>query len=125
MVKTLVSMISVGIILLSASIFEGVFVSKKFNDFSLEVKELYFKINDENATTSDVLAVQKSWVQKKKYLHIFIPHNEIKELDLWLSETIILVRDEKWSDALSKVEVLGELTEQIPKTFLIKIENIL
>jgi hypothetical protein len=72
-----------------------------------------------------VLAVQKSWVQKKKYLHIFIPHNEIKELDLWLSETIILVRDEKWSDALSKVEVLGELTEQIPKTFLIKIENIL
>ena len=32
--------------------------------------------------------------------------------------------DEKWTDALSKIEVLKELSEQIPKTFAISLENI-
>ena len=49
---------------------------------------------------------------KKKVLHIFIPHNEIKEIDLWLSESATLVRDKEWKDAISKIEVLIELSEQ-------------
>jgi hypothetical protein len=58
-------------------------------------------------------------------LHVFIPHTEIKEVDLWLSESVTLVQNKKWEDALSKVEVLRELAEQIPKTFTLKIENVL
>jgi hypothetical protein len=73
----------------------------------------------------DVYAVQKNWLDKKRVLHIFIPHNEIKEVDLWLSESATLVRDKEWKDAISKIEVLKELAEQIPKTFLIAWENIL
>ena len=46
-------------------------------------------------------------------------------MDLWLSEAVTLVEDEEWADAISKVEVLRELTEQIPKTFTVRIENIL
>ena len=33
--------------------------------------------------------------------------------------------DEGWNDAISKIEVLKELAEQIPKTFLVRWENIL
>ena len=83
------------------------------------------KIDDEIATLDDVYAVQKNWLNKKKVLHIFIPHNEIKEIDLWLAETVTLVRDKEWTDAISKVEVLIELSEQIPNTFRLKWENIL
>jgi hypothetical protein len=53
------------------------------------------------------------------------PHTEIKEIDLWLSETVMLVDKKEWTDALSKLEVLKELAEQIPKTFSLLAENIL
>ena len=69
--------------------------------------------------------MQKNWIEKKHVLHIFIPHSEIKEVDLWLSEAATLVRDKEWHDAISKIEVLKELSEQIPMSFKITLENIL
>ena len=46
-------------------------------------------------------------------------------MDLWLAEAVTLVRDKEWKDAISKIEVLKELSEQIPMTFRISLENIL
>lgn len=112
-------------LLITGAVYEAIFVTKRFDDFSNEIDVLYQKIDSESAVEEDCLAVQKSWIKRKKYLHVFIPHNEIKEIDLWLSESVVLVRDKQWTDALSKVEVLGELIEQIPKGFKLSIENVL
>ena len=125
MVKSVISMLMASLILLFGAIYEENFVIRQFEEFDVAVGELKRKIDDETAVEGDVLAVQDNYLNKKKYLHIFIPHNEIKEMELWLSETVILVRDKEWTDARSKIEVLGELSEQIPKTFKISIENIL
>lgn len=125
MVKSIVSMVCVAIILLVGAIYESTFIRRQFNEFDEVLTSLYQKVDNESANEEDVLAVQENWLSKKKYLHIFIPHTEIKEMDLWLSEAITLVRDKQWEDAISKIEVLRELTEQIPKTFTIRIENIL
>lgn len=125
MVKSVISMIVVLILLVVGAIGESIFISKRFDDFSSEIDVLYQKIDCEEAVEEDCLSLQKSWIKRKKYLHVFIPHNEIKEIDLWLSESVVLVRDKEWTDALSKIEVLGELIEQIPKSFKLSIENIL
>ncbi len=125
MVKTLISTLIVGIILLAGAIYESHFVNKQFVEMHEVLEVLYEKVDDKTATQDDVYAVQKNWIEKKKVLHIFIPHNEIKEVDLWLSESATLVRDREWSDAISKIEVLKELTEQIPKTFKLSWENLL
>lgn len=125
MVKTIISMTVVTIILIVGAWFESNFVSRQFNEFHTVLESLYEKVDDETAVMDDVYAVQKNWIEKKKYLHAFIPHNEIKEVDLWLSEAVTLVRDKEWSDAISKIEVLKELAEQIPRTFKILWENIL
>ena len=117
-------MIAVAVILTVGAIYETNFVKKQFTDFSVAIDCVYEKVDEKTATEDDVYALQKSWLEKKRYLHIFIPHNEIKEVDLWLAESIKLVRDEKWEDALSKMEVLKELAEQIPKTFKVSPENI-
>ena len=117
-------MIVVAVILTVGAIYETNFVKKQFTDFSAAIDCVYEKVDEKIATEDDVYALQKSWLEKKRYLHIFIPHNEIKEVDLWLAESIKLVRDEKWEDALSKMEVLKELAEQIPKTFKVSPENI-
>ena len=105
--------------------YENNFIKSKFEDFNSVLTVLYDKIDNETATQDDVYAVQKNWLSKKKVLHTFIPHNEIKEIDLWLSESATLVRDKEWKDAISKIEVLIELSEQIPKTFMLSLENIL
>ena len=125
LVKTIISILVVASLLLVGSIYEQNFVNKQFSELNGVLTTLYQKIDDETATLDDVYAVQKNWLNKKKVLHIFIPHNDIKEIDLWLSESATLVRDKEWKDAISKIEVLIELTEQIPKTFVLSWENVL
>lgn len=125
MVKTLVSLLAVTCILFAGAIYESDFVNRQFREFDQVLEVLYLKTDSKVAVEEDVYAVQDNWLDKKRYLHAFIPHNEIKEIDLWLAETVQLVGDEKWTDALSKIEVLKELSEQIPKTFVISFENIL
>lgn len=124
MVKSVISMIIVAILLFCMAAFEADFVKRQFCEFDTVLEVLYEKVSDETATENDVYAVQKNWLDKKRYLHAFIPHNEIKEIDLWLAESVKLVREKEWTDAVSKVEVLKELSEQIPKTFSVTWENI-
>ena len=125
MVRSIISMAIVFILLIAVAIYETDFVSRQFNEFSVALEMLYDKVETETAVKDDVIAVQNNWIKKKEVLHVFIPHNDIKEVDLWLSESVSLVQDKKWEDALSKVEVLKELAEQIPKNFVVSLENIL
>ena len=125
MVKSAISMIFVFFVLLSFGIYEKVFITENFNELNCVFTALYEKIEEESANGEDVVSTQKNWLNKKKYLHAFIPHTEIKEIDLWLSEAITFVDKKDYKEALSKLEVLIELTEQIPKTFAVSFENIL
>lgn len=124
MVKSIISIICVLALIIAVAIYENNFVTRQFEELDVLLAVLYEKTETETANKDDVLAVQQNWVEKKKYFHIFIPHNEVKEIDLWLSEAVALVEKEKWEDALSKIEVLRELVEQIPNTFELRLENV-
>ena len=125
MVKTFISSVIIAILLLVGSFVGDAHVSGKFTEFNSTVKILYRKVSDETAVEDDVYYVQKVWINQKRTLHVFISHTEIKEMDLWISECASLVKNKKWEDAISKVEVILELTEQIPKGFRFSVENIL
>ncbi len=125
MVKAIISTLVVIFILLAGSLFEQYYVNKTFNEFKEIVVIVYDKIENQTATKEDVLSAQKFWISKKQKLHIFIPHNDIKEIDLWLAESSTLVENNKKEDAISKIDVVIELIEQIPKTYSFRIENIL
>ena len=100
MVKSLISMVIVAILLIVGSFYEHAFVTRQFNEFSCALDFVYEKVDNKTAVEDDIYAIQSNWLNKKKYLHIFIPHNEIKEFDLWIAEAVKLVREEKWEDAL-------------------------
>lgn len=125
MVKAIVSSLVAISIFCFGIFFEHKVVFDTFNEFNNMTVMVYRKTEKEMATKEDVLTIQKYWIQKKEILHVFIPHNEIKEIELWLAESSTLIENEKFEDALSKLDVVIELTEQIPKTFLFRIENIL
>jgi len=113
------------IIVVLSSFYEQIYLKKSFEEFREVTLEVYSKTEEQTAIKDDVLAVQNLWLEKKKTLHVFIPHNDIKEVDLWISEAVTLVEKKMWEDALSKLEVVIEMSEQIPKTYTLKLENIL
>ena len=125
MVKSICSMVCALLILVVGAIYENTFVIRQFEEFGIVAEELYEKAENHVAVKDDAVAVQANWLEKKKYLHNFIPHTEIKEMDLWLSETVSLIEEEKWDEVLPKIKVVKDLAAQIPNTFKISIENIL
>lgn len=125
MVKSLISIVVATVILISGAAFEQKFVSTQFDDFKVTVDLIKIKAESNEATVDDLMNLRKNWLNKKKSLHVFIPHNEIKELELWLSEAVSFAEFDDQKELVDKLEVLSSLSSEIPKTFLISFENIL
>lgn len=124
MVKSIISMVAVALILTAGIIFETTFIRGEFNALKEETAILYDKIEAEAANENDVYVLQRKWVIAKNKLHAFISHNEIKEFDLWIAETVKYVAEKNWNEALTKMEVILELEEQVPKTFEFSFANV-
>ena len=125
MVQSLVSTLIAVCILVGGAIFEQSFVTKQFSQFEVAVETLKQKAENGDANADDMKALRENWLARKKYLHVFIPHNEIKELELWLSEAVSFSEYDDRKELADKLEVLLSLSKEIPKTFLISFENIM
>lgn len=125
MVKSIISIIISVLILVAGALYEQTVVLKQFNEFETTVTDLIKKSEEENVTVEEVKNMQKDWRDKKRFLHIFIPHNEIKEIELWISEAISFAEYENYEELTDKLKVLKDLSKEIPKTFLIRPDNIL
>ncbi|MBO5850810.1 MAG: DUF4363 family protein [Clostridia bacterium] len=124
MVKSFISaLVAIGI-LFSVSFGEQYLLRKNFTEFKESAVVVYKKIEEETAVKEDVLSLQKLWLKKKNTLHLFIPHNDIKEVELWIAEASTLIENGKNDDALSKIDVVIELSEQIPKMYVFAPQNI-
>ena len=124
MVKTVWSIIISVAILVLGGVAEQFYLEKTFDELHGDFVMAYQKIDDETATPNDVLAINTKWLSKKQFLHYFISHNDIKEMDLWISETVAYLKLGNFEEAISKMDVAISLCEQIPKNYLIRFENI-
>ncbi len=124
MVKSIITVLVSALIFIGGSICEQVYLNNSFQNFRERLIVVYEKTEDETITAYDVKSVQDLWIKNKKTLHVFISHNDIKELDMWISESLNYVKQKNYGEALDKIEVAIELTEQIPKGYLIRFENV-
>lgn len=124
MVKAILSILLSLLLIVGAAVFEGWYVKKTFDDFSAQLETLYEKIEEESATRGDAEAVRLSWNDKKKSLHVWIPHNDISYIDYWLSEGLSLTETGNYDDARGKIEVLLEVCRNIPASYSFSFENI-
>ncbi len=53
-----------------------------------------------------------------------MPHNDISYIDYWLSETCGLLTNKHYETALGNIEVLIEITKNLPDAYSVKLENI-
>ncbi|MBE5742748.1 MAG: DUF4363 family protein [Clostridiales bacterium] len=124
MVKSIYSVIIAFLIFVFIGIGEQIYMEKTFEILEESYTAVYEKMQDETANRNDVEKVKNLWLEKKKYLHFFIPHNDIKEMDLWLAEAVAYFNLDNLEEAISKLEVAITLTRQLPKNYKISIENI-
>ena len=124
MVKSFITVIVTFLILVGGAVYEQIYIGKAFSGLKEEFTEIYEKIDDESITNEEILSAQEKWIEEKHKLHAFIPHNEIKELDLWIAEAVYYVEVQNYEEAQGKVSVAIELLEQIPRTFAVTFENV-
>lgn len=124
MVKTILSIVlSLGI-LLGICIFEGSFIYKTVHGVEVSLIQLESKTKAKTATKEDALKVEAKWQDVKKVLHIFVPHNDIGYIDYWLGEAISYIESQNYDHALSKIQVLISIFEQIPEVYSLSLQNI-
>lgn len=124
MVKTVLSILISAALLAGAAVGESIFIQKQFNKFENALTALEQKIRDEDANRDDAVSVKTLWDSEKKKLHAVIPHSDISYIDYWLGEAVSYTETKNYDDALSKIEVLLTICEQIPKTYSISFENV-
>ena len=124
MVKSLLSILFAGMLLIGAAVFEGVYVKRQFSAFGEEVAVLIQKTEEGEAGEEDGEAVYVSWERRRDELHIWIPHNDISRIDDYLSESIRCLREHERELALSKLEIVARLCETLPSTYLVSLPNL-
>lgn len=125
MVKAICYTIAAILLCIGLFIFSEFYVTQQFSDFSAALDTLYSKVEDGTANREDGFAVRTLWNDKKSKLQLFLPHNDISYVDYWLSEACGLLYSEQYELALGKIEVLKEITKNLPGAYELRVENIL
>lgn len=124
MIRTAVSIFIALALIIGVSAYELRFVNESFSDLRQILCSLYEKAEQSTATHEDGLAVQRYWEKKKKSLHVWLPHTSIDTVDYQLSEALGYLYEGRYTDALPKIEVLIDMSENIPNSFKLLPENI-
>ena len=124
MVKSIIYTATAIVLCLALFIGVEIYLNKQFDEFHDALDTLYRKVENETANREDGYAVREMWSDKKSKLHIFIPHNDISYVDYWLSEACGLIYRKDYDLALGKIEVLQEITKNLPGGYSLKLENI-
>ncbi|MBR1676756.1 MAG: DUF4363 family protein [Clostridia bacterium] len=124
MVKSICYIIVSVLILIGGTIGEQIYLDKSFEELKTEVSIIDEKIDDKTVTVNDLEKLKNSWLKQKERLHTIIPHTEIKEIDLWVSEALAYAEIGKYDETKTKLTVIDQLFKQIPKIFKLRIENI-
>ena len=124
MIKSLLTMLLALFLLLSATFLEQIIVQNTFEDFAVVIEQTQTKLASENPSKLDADGLQNFWLEKKRKLHVWIPHTEIKEIELWVSECVAYTQIEDFDEAYTKLDVLKTLAMQIPKNFSLQLENL-
>lgn len=124
MVKSVITVIVSALILAGAAIYEQIYIDSAFDRLLEQALIMQEKEINKTVTPADAENVRNCWIKEKEKMHAFISHNDIKELDMWLSEGIAFTKSGKYEEAYTKYVVIADLCKSIPKGYLIRFENV-
>lgn len=124
MVRSIIYTLTAIALCLGFFIWTNSYLHGQFEAFHGALEQLYDKVENQEASREDAYAVKGMWEDKKSKLHVFIPHNDISYVDYWLCEACGLIYNGHYDLALGKIEVLLEITKNLPDAYTVKLENV-
>ena len=124
MVKSIIYTLTAIAMCAGLFVFTEKYVGGQFDDLYGAANALYEKTEEGSATENDALAVRALWEDKKSRLHIFIPHNDIAQIDYCLSEARGHLAAGNEELALAKIEMVVRLSRSLPSSYSVRLENV-
>ena len=124
MIRTIASIFITLALIAGVSVYEIYYVKQTFHHFHAVLENFYQKTENETAVYEDGVALQTYWREKKKTLHVWLPHTALQEIDYQLDEAVGCVYVKDYDSALPKVEILLGLSENIPRSYSFNVQNI-
>ena len=124
MIRTLISILVTLLIIAGLTSTEIHYVKTTFSEFTARLQVLMDKAFARTATADDGDAVREFWENKKNTLYVWLPHAALTEIDFQLDEAIGNLYVKDFDSAISKIEVVICLSEDIPQSYSIGLENI-
>lgn len=124
MVKSIIYTLAAILLSVVFFVWTDKYIGEQFGRFHSAVETLYEKTEQGEAVREDAYAVRALWEDKKEKLHVFIPHNDIAQVDYYLSEACALIYKSDFTPALGKLEALLEISKTLPDAYRVRLENI-
>lgn len=124
MVKTIASIFASFLLIAEISAYETTHIRQTFRVFEQHLVALYKKTESKNANYEDGRAVRNYWYEKKRTLHVWLPHTSIETVDYQLNEALGYLYEKNYEDAVAQLEIVLEMCKKIPRTYEIRLENV-
>ena len=124
MAKTLLGLLLSVLLIVGCSIYEVFYITTAVQTIRQKAISLFQLTEEGKATHEDGNALRIAWEHEKKQLHIWLPHTAIENVDYHLNEALGYLYQENYEDALPKLEVLIDMTENIIQTIAVLPENV-
>jgi len=112
-------------LIIGGGFLEGAALNSNFEQLSQRIEQVCQKIDAQQAVApSDITDISDWWAGKKKVMHAYLPHTEIKEVDFWLAEAASYVKTGDYSHARAKLKTLLKMASSVPSSFSFTFENI-
>lgn len=112
------------LLLIGGGIFEDISLERSVRDCAEIVETVIQKTEEKTAKEEDVLSFSDIWDKTKSRLHTYIPHTEIREVDMWLSEAKSFVATQDFEFARAKLVVVRDKILSIPDSFRTTFGNV-
>ncbi len=112
------------LLLIGGGIFEDISLERSVRDCAEIVETVIQKTEEKTAKEEDVLSFSDIWDKTKSRLHTYIPHTEIREVDMWLSEAKSFVATQDFELARAKLVVVRDKILSIPDSFRTTFGNV-
>lgn len=112
------------LLLIGGGIFEDVSLDRSVKQCAEIVETVIQKTEDQTAKEEDVLSFSDIWDKTKSRLHTYIPHTEIREVDIWISEAKSFVATQDFELARAKLVVVRDKILSIPDSFSTTFGNV-
>ena len=124
MAKTVSGLLISLALLLGCSLYEIFYITSSLSHFRDAVIGVFQRTEEHRATHEDGNALRLIWENKKRTLHIWLPHTALENVDYHLNEALGYLYQENYEDALPKLEVIIDMSENIIRSITVLPENI-